>query len=207
MFETITEAVDTLKKGYKEAREVLGEEVQEWFRQKYLLQTIPIEDKVYTVPSLIPKGKIYFGIYDFKGKPEKGFYDVMPLIFHIDTVPYKNVDFRLGGLNLNYYDNVKRAVFIDAVSTFFQNYIKENKKRLEVKDLTQFSVDGMNDFLNGYIGELGFRYRKNRESYIWSKFRPSTVLPIDYADWKWLPLLTPTGVSGQPLSKIQSSSY
>jgi hypothetical protein len=207
MFKTITEAVDTLKLGYKEAREVLGEEVQEWFRQKYLLQKTPIKDKIYTSPSFIPKGKIYFGVYDFNGKSKKGFYDVYPIVFHIDSTVYKNIDSKLGGINLNYYDNVKRAVFIDAVSTFFVNYIEENKKRLEVQDLMQYSVDGMNDFLNGYIGEMGFRYKKNLESYIWSQFRPTTVLPIDYEDWKWLPLLTPTGVNGQSLSKIQSNSY
>jgi hypothetical protein len=34
----------------------------------------------------------------------------------------------------------------------------------------------------------------------------STVLPKDYEDWNWLPLLTPTGVNGQSLSKIQSNS-
>lgn len=207
MFNTITEAVDTLKLGPKEAREVLGEEVQEWFRQKYFLQKQPIEDKLYTVPSLIPKGKIYFGIYDYKEKPKKGFFDVFPLIFNVSSSPYKNIDFKLNGINLNYYDNVKRAVFIDAVSTFFQNYIEENKKRLEVKDLTQYSVDGMDSFLNGYIGDIGFKYKKNNETYIWSQFRVGTVLPIDYEDWKWLPLLVPTGVSGKPLSTIQSMSY
>lgn len=199
-----TESVDILKAGTAEASKILGTDVQEWFRQKYLLQSKPIEDKIYTIPSLIPKAKIYFGIYDIKNKPKEKHYDVFPIIFHIDMIPYKNVDNLMIGVNLNYFNSIKRAIFIDSALNFFQRYIEENKKRLLNGDLSQFSADGVNDFLNEYISNIGISIKDKKETYIWSSFRPGSVLPIDYDDWKWLPLLIPSGVMNGSLSKIQS---
>ena len=199
-----TEATDTLKKGLAEARKVLGEDVQEWFRQKYLLQKHPINDKIYMIPSLIPTGKIYFAVNDNKNMPKKGYYDVFPIVFHTDSILYKNVDQMVLGINLNYFNSTQRAIFIDAALNYFERYIEENKKRLETGDLSQFSVEGMTDFLKGYISSMGLNVSKRKDFYIWSKLRNGTVIPIDYEDWKWIPLLIPFGVVGKSVSEIQS---
>lgn len=199
-----TEATDTLKKGLSEARKVLGEEVQEWFRQKYLSQKHPIKDKIYMIPSLIPTGKIYFAVNDNKNMPKKGYYDVFPIVFHTDSIPYKNVDQMVFGINLNYFNSTQRAIFIDAVSNYFERYIEENKKRLETGDLSQYSVEGMSDFLKGYISSMGLNVNKRKDVFIWSKLRNGTVIPIDYEDWKWIPLLIPFGIVGKSVSEIQS---
>lgn len=199
-----TEAVDTLKAGRIEANKTLGMDVQEWFRQKYLMQRQPIEERIYTASADVPSGKIYFGMYDVKGMPKIGYYDNFPIIFHIETMAHKNVDSKLIGVNLNLYDSVKRAIFIDSLSTYFERYIEENKKRLLKKDFSQFSFGGVNEFLNGYISNIGISTKNKKQAFVWSQFRQSTVLPIDYNDWKWLPLLVPTGIVGMSLSKIQS---
>jgi hypothetical protein len=199
------EAINTLKGGLIEARKELGEELQEWFRQKYFTKSRPTKDRVYTQASSIPKGKIYFAINDNKTVPKKGYYDVYPIVFHLEAVPYKNVDQMLFGLNLNYWNSSQRAMFIDAIAHFFQRYIDENHKRLENSDYTQMSMDGLNDFVKGYIGNMGLNVSKTRETYVWSKLRITSVVPIDYEDWKWLPLLVPFGVIGdKSLSQIQS---
>ncbi len=199
------DAINTLKKGLSEARKELGEELQEWFRQKYFMQTHPLKERIYTQASSIPKGKIYFAINDNKTKPTKGYFDVYPIVFHLEAVPYKNVDMMLFGLNLNYWNSSHRAMFIDAISSFFQRYIDENKERLGRSDFSQYSMEGLNEFVKGYIGNMGLNVTKTRESYIWSKLRASSVVPIDYEDWKWLPLLVPFGVMGsKSLSQIQS---
>lgn len=199
------EAIETLKGGLSEARKVLGEEVQEWFRQKYLLQKNPIKDKTYMVPSLIPKGKIYFAVNETKYTPKRGFYDVFPIVFHVESIPYKNVDTMLFGINLNFYNSIQRAIFIDGIISFFDRYIEENNKRIETGDLSQYSFDGVNDFLKGYISSMGLNISRKRDTYIWSKFKPGSVLPIDYEDWKWLPLLIPFGIVGKSVSEIQSN--
>ena len=200
-----TEAITTLKKGLIEARKELGEELQEWFRQKYFMQTRPLKERVYTQASSIPKGKIYFAINDNKSVPKKGYYDVYPIVFHLEAVPYKNVDMMLFGLNLNYWNSSNRAMFVDAINNFYQRYIDENKTRLEKSDLSQFSMEGLNEFVKGYIGNMGLNVTKTRESYIWSKLRMGSVIPIDYEDWKWLPLLVPFGILGnKSISEIQS---
>lgn len=199
------EAIETLKGGLSEARKVLGEEVQEWFRQKYLLQKQPIKDKTYMIPSLIPTGKIYFAVNETKYMPKRGYYDVFPIVFHTDSIPFKNVDTMLFGINLNFYNSIQRAMFIDGAISFFHGAIEENNKRIEKGDLSQYSVDGMNDFLKGYISSMGLNVTKKTDKYIWSKFKPASVLPIDYEDWKWLPLLIPFGIVGKGISEIQSN--
>ena len=153
-----TEAVDTLKKGRIEANKTLGMDVQEWFRQKYLMQKQAIEERIYTASTDVPSGKIYFGMYDVKGIPKTGYYDNFPIIFHIETMPHKNVDSKLIGVNLNLYDSVKRSIFIDSISTYFERYIEENKKRLSKEDFSQFSSGGVNEFLNGYISNRCINY-------------------------------------------------
>ena len=40
------EAINTLKGGLIEARKELGEELQEWFRQKYFTKSCPTKDRV-----------------------------------------------------------------------------------------------------------------------------------------------------------------
>lgn len=199
------EAIETLKGGLSEARKILGEDLQEWFRQKYLVQKHPIKDKIYTIPSLIPSGKIYFAVNDNKNIPRKGYYDVFPIVFHTESVPFRNVDTMLFGINLNYFNSTQRAVFIDATISFFDRYIEENNKRIEKGDLSQYSVEGMTDFLKGYISSMGLNVSKKRDTYIWSKFRAGSVLPIDFEDWKWLPLLIPFGIVGKSVSEIQSN--
>jgi hypothetical protein len=199
-----SEAVDMLKLGRIEANKVLGMDVQEWFRQKYILQRQPIEERIYTTSDAVLPGKIYFGVYDTKPTDKIQYYDNFPIVFHIETYPHKTIDNKLIGVNLNYYDSVKRAIFIDSISTFFERYIEENKKRLLIKDFSQFSFGEINDFLKGYISNIGISTKHKKQAFLWSKFRPTSVLPIDYNDWKWLPLLVPTGVVGLPLSKIQS---
>jgi hypothetical protein len=199
------EAVETLKSGLSGASKVLGEELQEWFRQKYLMQKHPIKDKIYMVPSMIPSGKIYMAINDNKNLPKRGYYDVFPIVFHTETVPYKNVDNMLFGINLNYFNSTQRAIFIDGAITFFGRYIEENNKRIEKGDLSQFSVEGMTEFLKGYISSMGLNVSKKSDAFIWSKLRSGTVIPIDYEDWKWIPLLIPFGVVGKSVSEIQSN--
>jgi hypothetical protein len=111
----------------------------------------------------------------------------------------------LFGLNLNYWNSSNRAMFVDAINNFYQRYIDENKTRLEKSDLSQFSMEGLNEFVKGYIGNMGLNVTKTRESYIWSKLRMGSVIPIDYEDWKWLPLLVPFGILGnKSISEIQS---
>jgi hypothetical protein len=199
------EAIETLKGGLSEAQKVLGEELQEWFRQKYLLQKHPIKDKIYMVPSLIPKGKIYFAVNDNKTLPKRGYYDVFPIVFHTEMVPYKNVDNMLFGINLNFFNSTQRAIFIDGAINFFYRYIEENNTRIEKGDLSQFSVEGMNEFLKGYISTMGLNVSRKRDTFIWSKFKAGSVIPIDYEDWKWIPLLVPFGIVGKSISEIQSN--
>jgi hypothetical protein len=199
------EEIETLKGGLSEAQKVLGEELQEWFRQKYLLQKHPIKDKIYMVPSLIPKGKIYFAVNDNKTLPKRGYYDVFPIVFHTEMVPYKNVDNMLFGINLNFFNSTQRAIFIDGAINFFSRYIEENNTRIEKGDLSQFSVEGMTDFLKGYISSMGLNVSKKNDIFVWSKFRSGSVIPIDYEDWKWIPLLIPFGMVGKSVSEIQSN--
>ena len=200
-----TEALDTLKLGLSEARKTLGEDLQEWFRKKYLLQKLPIKDKIYMVPSLIPTGKIYFAVNDNKTIPKGGYYDVFPIVFHTESISYKTIDRMMFGINLNYFNSTQRAIFVDAVFNYFERYIEENKKRLETGDLSQFSVDGMTDFLKGYISSMGLNVSKKNDIFVWSKFRSGSVIPIDYEDWKWIPLLIPFGMVGKSVSEIQSN--
>lgn len=193
-----------LRGGLHEARKTLGYEVQEWFYQKYLKQSIPRTGQTYMQASSVPVGKIYFGMYDAPGNNKKGYWDLMPIIFHIDAVQYKNTDRIMIGLNLNYMNPINRAQFIDSISTYFERYITENSNRLEKGDYSQYSVSGVTEFLNGYIRSLGLSVSKTQENYIWSNFRLGTVVPIDYEDWKMLPLLVPGGVQGKPLSQIHN---
>lgn len=199
------EAIDMLQGGLSGAKKVLGEEVQEWFRQKYLLQKHPIKDKIYAMPSYIPSGKIYFAVNETKFTPKRGYYDIFPIVFHTDIVPFKNTDTMLFGINLNYYNSIQRAMFIDGATTIFSRYIEENTRRIEKGDLSQFSVEGMNEFLKGYISNMGLNVSRKRDTFIWSKFKAGSVIPIDYEDWKWIPLLVPFGIVGKSVSEIQSN--
>jgi hypothetical protein len=157
------------------------------------------------VPSLIPKGKIYFAVNDNKTLPKRGYYDVFPIVFHTEMVPYKNVDNMLFGINLNFFNSTQRAIFIDGAINFFYRYIEENNTRIEKGDLSQFSVEGMTDFLKGYISSMGLNVSKKNDIFVWSKFRSGSVIPIDYEDWKWIPLLIPFGMVGKSVSEIQSN--
>lgn len=193
-----------LRAGLSEARKELGLEVQEWFNQKYLRRGFDAGEQVFTQAAAIPTGRIYMGVYDAPGNNKKGYWDVYPIIFHIDTMPFNDTDRLLIGINLNYFDSIQRAQFLDSVSTYFSRYIEENKQRLEKGDISQYSFGGMTEFLNGYIKGLGLKVSKANEVYIWSRFRAYSVVPIDYDDWKYLPLLVPFGVLGKPLSEIHN---